>query len=176
MLAKGFALLGIMVGLCTGNAEAGSVGRLLMITETISGDSQQRNRRSEEHERYKSTETIIDIGGTNNGSDRGGRFRIESDLLILPVHFKTLALNSLIDCCGEIVTRVEAGGPRSVLPYRHSGFAWLLPRVLISKNLPDEISHARSCLHDTQPGHEIHWSRSVSPLFTTPAYSAVVES
>ncbi len=90
MLAKGFALLGIMAGLCAGNAQAASVGDLL-ITEIMANPAALPDSRGEWFELYNPTDSIIDLDDVTIGDDGGDRHRIESDLLILPGHFLTLA-------------------------------------------------------------------------------------
>ncbi len=90
MLAKGLALLGIVAGLCAGNAQAASVGDLL-ITEIMANPAALSDSRGEWFELYNPTDEIIDLGDVIIGDDGNDRHRIETDLLILPGHFLTLA-------------------------------------------------------------------------------------
>ena len=90
MLAKGLALLGILAVAGAGNAGAATVGDLL-ITEIMANPAALSDSRGEWFELYNPTAEIIDLRGVTLGDDGGDLHRIESDLLVLPAHFLTLA-------------------------------------------------------------------------------------
>ena len=90
MLAKGFALLGILAAAGAGNAGAATVDDLL-ITEIMANPAALSDSRGEWFELYNPTAEIIDLRGVTLGDDGGDLHRIESDLLVLPAHFLTLA-------------------------------------------------------------------------------------
>lgn len=93
-MAKGLARLGILIGLwlTAGNAAAATVGDLL-ISEIMVNPASVSDTRGEWFELYNPTATQINLLDITIGDDGGDSHRIETDLLILPGHFLTLARN-----------------------------------------------------------------------------------
>ncbi|MDH3388153.1 MAG: lamin tail domain-containing protein [Gammaproteobacteria bacterium] len=93
-MAKGIARLGILhtLLLITHGASAATVGDLL-ISEIMVNPAAVSDSRGEWFELYNPSGDEINLRGITIGDDGGDRHRIESDLLILPAHFLTLARN-----------------------------------------------------------------------------------
>ncbi|MDH3537669.1 MAG: lamin tail domain-containing protein [Gammaproteobacteria bacterium] len=93
-MAKGIARLGILYTLLliAHGASAATVADLL-ISEIMVDPAAVSDSRGEWFELYNPTGDEINLRGITIGDDGGDRHRIESDLLILPAHFLTLARN-----------------------------------------------------------------------------------
>lgn len=93
-MAKGIARLGILFSslLITTGAGAVTVGELL-ISEVMINPAAVSDTRGEWFELYNPTADEINLRDIIIGDDGGDRHRIETDLLILPGHFLTLARN-----------------------------------------------------------------------------------
>jgi hypothetical protein len=91
-MAKGIAHLGIIftLGIFTGNSHAVSISDLL-ITEIMVNPSALPDSRGEWFELYNPTDQEVNLEGISFGDDSGNRHRFESDLLILPGEYLTLA-------------------------------------------------------------------------------------
>lgn len=91
-MAKGIARLGIIfsLGLFTFNSHAISIGDLL-ITEVMANPAALPDTRGEWFELYNPTDQEINLEGISIGDDSGDYHRFESDLLILPGEYLTLA-------------------------------------------------------------------------------------
>ena len=93
-MAKGFARLGILLALLFiyQAARAAAVGELL-ISEIMANPAAVSDSRGEWFELFNPTAESINLRDVTIGDDGSDRHRIETDLLILPGHFLTLARN-----------------------------------------------------------------------------------
>lgn len=94
-MAKGIARSGIIFSLCllTFDSHAVSIGDLL-ITEVMANPAALSDTRGEWFELYNPTDQEINLQGISIGDDSGDKHRFESDLLILPGEYLTLARNN----------------------------------------------------------------------------------
>jgi hypothetical protein len=93
-MAKGFARLGILLALIFSiqGARAATLGDLL-ISEVMANPAAVSDVRGEWFELYNPTTETLNLRDVTIGDDGSNRHRIETDLLILPGHFLTLARN-----------------------------------------------------------------------------------
>jgi hypothetical protein len=107
-MAKGIAHLGILLtlGIFAGNGHAVSIGDLL-ITEIMVNPKALPDSRGEWFELYNPTDQEVNLEGISIGDDNGGDHRFESDLLILP---------------GEYLTLARSGDPGFIPDYVYDGF------------------------------------------------------
>ena len=93
-MAKGFARLGIVFfSLLTANGAGAATVADLLISEIMVNPAAVSDTRGEWFELYNPGADEINLRDITIGDDGGDRHRIESDLLILPGHFLTLARN-----------------------------------------------------------------------------------
>ena len=92
MQAKGIAHFGLIcsLGLFAGFSHAMTISELL-ISEVMVNPAGLSDARGEWFERYNPTAEEINLRALSLGDDGGDRHRIESDLLILPGEYLTLA-------------------------------------------------------------------------------------
>lgn len=93
-MANGIARLGIVFSLLLTAGGAGAVTVAdLLISEVMVNPAAVSDTRGEWFELYNPTTEAINLRDITIGDDGGDRHRIETDLLILPAHFLTLARN-----------------------------------------------------------------------------------
>ena len=93
-MAKGIARLGIVFSLLLTTYSAGAVTVAdLLISEVMVNPAAVSDTRGEWFELYNPTTESINLRDITLGDDGRDRHRIETDLLILPAHFLTLARN-----------------------------------------------------------------------------------
>ena len=94
MTAKGFARLGAvcLTLMLSAPLRAAPVGDLI-ISEIMINPAAVPDTRGEWFELFNPTGDPINLRGIDIGDDGSNRHRIESDLLILPRHYLTLARN-----------------------------------------------------------------------------------
>jgi len=93
-MAKGFARLGILFVSLSFAGVAGAVTVAdLLISEVMVNPAAVSDTRGEWFELYNPTEDTLNLRDIVIGDDGGDTHRIETDLLILPDHFLTLARN-----------------------------------------------------------------------------------
>jgi len=93
-MAKGFARLGIFIALFSTAGSAGAVTVAdLLISEVMVNPAAVGDTRGEWFELYNPTAGTINLRDISIGDDGSDRHSIETDLLILPGHFLTLARN-----------------------------------------------------------------------------------
>ena len=93
-MAKGFARLGLFITLFSTAGGAGAVTVAdLLISEVMVNPATVSDTRGEWFELFNPTADEINLRNISIGDDGGDRHRIETDLLILPGHFLTLARN-----------------------------------------------------------------------------------
>ena len=93
-MAKGFALFGLLLALVFTHpgANAATVGSLL-ISEVMANPAAVSDTRGEWFELFNPGAETLNLRNITIGDDGGDRHRIETDLLILPGRFLTLARN-----------------------------------------------------------------------------------